>query len=267
MHQTRQDQLDEDTGGATAGRHAWWAIDAASGGAVHGVVGIGFLDPGIDSGMHRHGNAEEAMIVLEGEGVVRTSDGETPAREGTILYAPRGVWHGLRAGESGLRLLIVYGGPNRAAAVEFESADTDTVSAEARPAGVLQMWDVQDNPFHDPAQGFLHLSARWLVDADHLGSDAIVLGQSTFGAGKGAHELHRHPGAEEFLYLLSGAGAHLTGDGTEVPVHAGDFTFAARGEWHGFRNRGEEPALAIFGYLGAASLAAGGYELPATATA
>jgi hypothetical protein len=56
-------------------------------------------------------------------------------------------------------------------------------------------------------------------------------------------------------------------DAENIPFHdpAQNFlhlTFVAPNEWHGFRNRSDETAPAIFGYLGAGSLTGGGHELP-----
>jgi hypothetical protein len=38
--------------------------------------------------------------------------------------------------------------------------------------------------------------------------------------------------------------------------------YTPRGHWHGFDNTGEEDVLLIWGWSGAGSLEAAGYELP-----
>jgi quercetin dioxygenase-like cupin family protein len=204
------------------------------------------------------------MVVLGGSGAVLTPAAEHPASEGTLVYAPRGSWHGLRAGDQGLRILMIYGGPTSPRDIDYDNAD-GVVTDGAAHAVCLNLWDADEVQANDPAQGFHHISARWLVDDEHLGSASFVVGQSGFDARTGIHDLHRHPSGEEFLYLLSGSGLHIDQDGAEIPVQAGDITFVPANEWHGFRNSGDQKALAIFGYFGATSLTAAGYELPSTA--
>jgi quercetin dioxygenase-like cupin family protein len=94
-----------------------------------------------------------------------------------------------------------------------------------------------------------------------------VVGQGSFEAERGAHELHHHPAAGEFLFPLAGSGFHVNPDGSEVEIRSGDLTFMAPNKWHGSRNRSDETALAIFGYLGDGSVTAGGYELPESVAA
>jgi quercetin dioxygenase-like cupin family protein len=264
MYKTSQAELTPEGAPGASGRRAWWAISAERGAATNGVLGLGASDANVASGLHRHRNAEEAMIVLGGNGAVLTPDAEHPASEGTLVYAPRGSWHGLRAGDQGLRILMIYGGPTSPRDIDYDNADGVFTDGAAH-AVCLNLWDADEVEANDPAQGFHHISARWLVDDGHLGSASFVVGQSGFDALTGVHDLHRHPSGEEFLYLLSGSGLHIDQDGAEIPVQAGDITFVPANEWHGFRNPGDEKALAIFGYFGATSLAAAGYELPSTA--
>lgn len=258
MYKTRKDELPEDV---TGGRHGWWAITGDRGSATGGVIGFGELGANAGAGLHRHRNAEEAILVLGGSGVLLTPDGDRTIGEGTLLYARRGAWHGLRAGDQGLSIMMIYGGPTSPDDVDYDPAKEE-LEADAPIASSIHIWDAEEMEVHDPDQGFFHMAARWLVDDQHLGSAGIVVGQSSFEPGRGTHALHRHPGAEEFLYVLSGNGVHIDAQGEEVEVAPGDITFVARNEWHGFRNTGETTALAIFGYLGVPSLAAGGYELP-----
>jgi quercetin dioxygenase-like cupin family protein len=258
MFKTSRDELPENRMG---GRTARWALSRDSGGATGGVVGLGELSPGEQTPMHRHPNADEAIIVLEGTGVATTSAGDAPAKAGTVLFAPRGSWHTLRAGDDGLKVMMVYGGIGHAKEAGEELPDDGPLVDVGIAAKTIEASEATDHPFHDPDQGFHHISARWLVDGDQ-GAHDIVVGQSSFAADGGLHALHRHPDAEEFLYLLVGEGTHIDENGDEHPVKAGEITLVSANEWHGFRNTGDVKAIAFFGYLGANSLAAGGYELP-----
>jgi len=60
----------------------------------------------------------------------------------------------------------------------------------------------------------------------------------------------------------SGRGEIYTNEGREES-QAGDVIFTPRGNWHGFDNTGEEDVLLLWGWSGAGSLEAAGYELPA----
>jgi quercetin dioxygenase-like cupin family protein len=75
------------------------------------------------------------------------------------------------------------------------------------------------------------------------------------------HERHRHPNCNEFLVVMSGRGEVYTDDGIE-PSTAGDVIFTPAGHWHGFNNTSDEDVLLIWGWEGAGSLEAAGYELP-----
>jgi mannose-6-phosphate isomerase-like protein (cupin superfamily) len=126
---------------------------------------------------------------------------------------------------------------------------------------VVRLDDVADHPAHDPAMGFFHIEARFVVDAESTGSSGTVLGQARSAADGGAHALHRHPHAGEFFCLMDGEGVQIAADGEEVPIRPGDVTYVPAGEWHGFRNTGDVETRAIFGFFGVDSRVAAGYEV------
>jgi quercetin dioxygenase-like cupin family protein len=75
------------------------------------------------------------------------------------------------------------------------------------------------------------------------------------------HEWHRHPNAEEFVYVVRGEGVVLNDD-DEVPVKAGQIVFHPANTWHGVRNasKAEEMEL-ICAWAGAGSKEEAGYEV------
>ena len=60
--------------------------------------------------------------------------------------------------------------------------------------------------------------------------------------------------------IAAGMRAQLTS--RREKLRAGDVIYTPRGHWHGFDNTGEEDVLLIWGWSGAGSLEAAGYELP-----
>ena len=109
-------------------------------------------------------------------------------------------------------------------------------------------------------EGWIDMQVQFLIDARAAGSDALVVGRTVLPPGA-RHERHRHPNADEFLVVLSGRGEIYTNEGREES-QAGDVIFTPRGNWHGFDNTGEEDVLLVWGWSGAGTLEAAGYELP-----
>jgi mannose-6-phosphate isomerase-like protein (cupin superfamily) len=59
---------------------------------------------------------------------------------------------------------------------------------------------------------------------------------------------------------MSGSGMVYTDDGEE-PAASGDVILTPAGHFHGFNNTSEDDVLLIWGWSGAGSLDAAGYEL------
>lgn len=107
--------------------------------------------------------------------------------------------------------------------------------------------------------GWEGLRVWWLVDGPSAGSEQLVVNTTVFPPRKW-HELHRHPNAEEALYIVSGSGLHLS-EGERVRQRAGEVVYIPRDEWHGFANDTDEPAVVLAVFGGAASYAEAGYEV------
>ena len=91
-------------------------------------------------------------------------------------------------------------------------------------------------------------------------SPQLLVGRTVLTPGA-RHERHAHPNCDEFLIVMSGEGEIYTNEGRE-PSKAGDVIFTPRNNWHGFDNTGDEDVLLIWGWSGAGSLEAAGYDLP-----
>lgn len=107
--------------------------------------------------------------------------------------------------------------------------------------------------------GWHELKVRWLVNRETMGSESTVVGLSIFPPGA-KHDLHRHPNAEEWEYVISGRGIKHSG-GKDVEISAGDVVFTPRDQYHGVCNTSDETLTTIWGYS-AASLEEAGYVRP-----
>ena len=102
------------------------------------------------------------------------------------------------------------------------------------------------------------LIVRNVIDRDKAGATSMILLSSELPPGR-VHMLHRHPNAEQIMYVAEGSCVALS-EGEPVRLKEGDAVFIARDEWHGVRNDSDRPALTLVIYSGAGSLEEAGYE-------
>ena len=240
-------------GGSAVKAH--WLIDSERGGATLGKVGVIEIGPGGSASVAPEPGNEEMLFVLDGHGTVRTGEGPAGIRTGSVIFLPPETSVGLQAGNEILRLLLIHGGPGDVA----QAGKTSPAATPTAAAKITHLDDLENHPVHKPELGFWHVAARWLVTAEAANSTSFMVGQSTF-VKDAAHLLHMHDRGDEFFCVFDGEGSHLV-EGDEWPMKPGDVVYAPRNEWHGFRNRGERPVRAIFGYFGPASLDRTGYVL------
>jgi quercetin dioxygenase-like cupin family protein len=107
--------------------------------------------------------------------------------------------------------------------------------------------------------GWEGMHVWWLVNRVGAGSSTLVVNETEI-PGNSWHEVHRHPHAEEVLYILEGSGLHLTEDGRHR-LTQGDVVYVPRDEWHGLANDTDGPlrVVGIFGGVGTYEDA--GYEI------
>ena len=108
-------------------------------------------------------------------------------------------------------------------------------------------------------EGWVDMQVQFLIDAAGAGSDNLVVGRTVLRAGA-RHERHLHPHADEFLVVLRGSGEIYTDEGEE-PAGEGDVVFTPRGHWHGFNNTSDQDVVLVWGWMGAGSIEASGYEV------
>lgn len=141
-------------------------------------------------------------------------------------------------------------GPDTQDARHDDASRYRVTSTDVAPDGTLRAED-----------GWIEMEVRWLVTEETMPSRQTVVGRTVLRPGS-KHDIHRHPHAEEWEYVLSGSAIKHVGEET-VRLEAGDLVFVPAGVFHGLENASsEEPVVTLWGYSGAASLAAAGYELP-----
>ena len=233
---------------------ARWLVEEEPHAAGDRAIGILELETGYAQEFDGDDDSERAIIVLTGEAILRTGDGEQRVTAGAVIAALRNASYAIRA-DSAATVLTVQS-RRASSAVVAESPATVT----GAPVRVLQLRDVPAQEFHIPDRGLFHISSRQLVSAEAFGSRSLFVGHTTVAAEDGLHTLHRHPSADEFVYILGGVGEHIAEDET-VPMPAGTFADIPANEWHGFRSTGQKPTELIFCYLGVASFAEAGEEV------
>src|SRR5438552_734068 len=88
-----------------------------------------------------------------------------------------------------------------------------------------------------------HCMLRWLCQGDFSDLTGLAFGEATFPVG-GGHGPHRHPNAEEILYVLRGRAMQGVGD-EERELRPGDAALVRRDEVHWTRSAGDEPLVLL----------------------
>ena len=86
-------------------------VDKHAAGSDEFVLGWTVLPPGARHDRHRHHEADEFFIVLQGSGMIYTDQESEPAGKGDVVFTPRGHWHGFdNTGDEDVVLVWGWGG-------------------------------------------------------------------------------------------------------------------------------------------------------------
>jgi len=88
-----------------------------------------------------------------------------------------------------------------------------------------------------------HCVLRWLCQGEFSDLTGLAVGEATFPVG-GGHGPHRHPNAEEILYVLRGQALQGVGD-EQRELYPGDAALVRRDEIHWSRSAGDEPLVLL----------------------
>jgi len=106
--------------------------------------------------------------------------------------------------------------------------------------------------------GWVDMQVQFLIDKKSAGADHVV-GWTVLKPGA-RHERHLHRNCDEFFIVIKGHG-HIYSDLGEEPSGEGDVVYSPRGCWHGFNNTSNEDVVLVWGWMGAGSIEASGYEI------
>lgn len=110
-------------------------------------------------------------------------------------------------------------------------------------------------------EGWFDMQVRFLINEKTTGNEKLVVGWTVLPPGA-KHDRHRHHNCDEFFVVMKGRGVVYTADGKgEEPAEEGDVLYAPRGTWHGFNNTSQSDVVLVWGWSGAGSLEASGYEV------
>ena len=141
------------------------------------------------------------------------------------------------------------------------AADTRPDAAAAK-ATTMYRTNIKDVPKVEGLKrddGWIDMQVQFLIDKEKAGADHVV-GWTVLKPGA-SHECHLHRNCDEFFIVLKGHGHIITAHGLE-PSGEGDVVYSPRGCWHGFNNTSQEDVVLVWGWMGAGSIAASGYEVP-----
>lgn len=99
----------------TLGTHTWWLLTQGTVGAGGVVLNIGELPSRTAHQLHRHANAEQALLVLKGRGLhLRADDEPVEVEDGDAVFIPAGEWHGFaNPYPETVTIASIYGGIGR----------------------------------------------------------------------------------------------------------------------------------------------------------
>jgi uncharacterized cupin superfamily protein len=246
-----------------------WRLGAAAGATRVGLSRYRLAPGERAMPVHVHGDEEELVYVLSGEGL-SWQDGRTYAvRAGDcVLHRPRAEAHTIAGAGDGVDVLVFGSGSDtgvtwlpRAHAMWLDPRwlpfdGPDPFAAEAA-AGPLALPDPEpERPPNIVALADADLTERRHGDVasvrrdhgDSLGSERIGVGHLVVEPGKLTYPLHCHSAEEEAFVVLDGSGALLLDD-DEEPVRPGSVVVRPPGTRvaHAFRAGDGGLTLLAFG--------------------
>ncbi len=140
---------------------------------------------------------------------------------------------------------------------------TTAAMKERQRAPVIYRTNLRDVPKIEDLkrdEGWIDTQVRFLIDKNTADADHII-GCTVLKPGA-RHENHRLRNCDLFFIVLKGRGMIITEHG-DIPGNEGDVVYSPRGCWHGFNNTSNNEVVLLWGWMGAGTIDAAGYEGPA----
>ena len=120
-------------------------------GATMSMV-ISEVSAGANIPIHLHRNEDELIFIHTGTGIVTLGDRRVPASAGAVLYAPKGVWHGIdNTGSAMLTWCAIWSPPGFEQFFRETGVPPDSTGTGPTPAQVAESARKYGMVFRDPA--------------------------------------------------------------------------------------------------------------------
>ncbi len=237
------------------------------------AMGTQHLSPGSKIPVHVHYTADEILFIHRGSGHGRVGDSVAELQEGSTMFVPAGVWHGVENSDEVMELLwyVTPGGLDEF----FRDLDSATVAGTQKltPEEVEEIAHKHGDSYKPPSA--LTVEARGGAAHQPSTSRGYVLkygeGEDTSPAGDGSYitkasprtgtqgavmfydeetagetsGIHYHTKADEFFYVLEGRGTIMIGD-QETLIEAGDTIVVLVGEDHRITSSDDDPLRIVY---------------------
>lgn len=237
------------------------------------AMGTQRLSPGSNIPVHMHRTADEVLFIHRGAGRSRVGDYVSEIQEGSTIFVPAGVWHGVENSDEVMELLW-YVTP---AGLDdfFRDLDSATVAGTRKlsPEEVEEIAHKHGDSYDPPSE--LTVEARRKAANKPSTSRGYILkygeGEDTSPASDGSYitkaspktgtrgavmfydemaagetsGVHYHTKADEFFYVIKGRGTVKLGE-QESLVEAGDTIVVFVGEDHRITSSHDEPLTVVY---------------------
>lgn len=131
---------------------------------------------------------------------------------------------------------------------ERHTAEVQIIDVNALPGSEFRRWDIEG-----------HQINRSLVSAALTGTPDVVVDVIDFPPGF-VHHMHRHPHADQLMYVLEGSVRFFGEIAQGVEIGQGHMLVIPRDNWHEVRNVSDHPCRVLHIFAGAGSVADIGLE-------
>lgn len=120
-------------------------------GATMSMV-ISEVAPGASIPIHLHRNEDELIFIHTGAGLVTLGNRQVPSSAGAVLYAPKGIWHGIEnTGSEVLTWCAIWSPPGFEQFFRETGVPPGVVGRDPTPAQIAESARKHGMVFKDPA--------------------------------------------------------------------------------------------------------------------